>query len=86
MKGEMPEKQSSERESDFYFSGRTEAGKVQDLMVELVSGRIPQKFGLDPFMGAGRWQHVTRAFEVNQKRVSRLMELMALKRFTRSPH
>jgi exodeoxyribonuclease V alpha subunit len=47
-KGEMPEKQSSEIESDFYFLGQTEAGEIQDLVVELVSQRIPQKFGLDP--------------------------------------
>jgi exodeoxyribonuclease V alpha subunit len=48
-KGQMPEP-SSEIESDFYFLGRTEAGEIQDLVVELVSRRIPQKFGLDPIV------------------------------------
>src|SRR6185312_10774220 len=35
-------------ESDFYFLGRTEPEEIRDLVIELVSRRIPQKFGVDP--------------------------------------
>jgi len=44
--GEMPEKQGSDTESDFYFLGRAEPEEIRDLVIELVSRRIPQKFGL----------------------------------------
>jgi exodeoxyribonuclease V alpha subunit len=47
-KGEMPEKQGSGVESDFYFLGRTEPEEIRDLVIELVSRRVPQKLGLDP--------------------------------------
>lgn len=44
--GEMPEKQG-EAESDFYFLGRGEPESIRDLVIELVSRRVPHKFGLD---------------------------------------
>jgi exodeoxyribonuclease V alpha subunit len=44
--GEMPEKEGK-GESDFYFLGRTEPEEIRDLVIELVSRRIPQKLGLD---------------------------------------
>jgi exodeoxyribonuclease V alpha subunit len=45
--GEMLEGQGK-GESDFYFLGRTEPEEIRDLVIELVSHRIPQKFGVDP--------------------------------------
>jgi exodeoxyribonuclease V alpha subunit len=46
--GAMPDRQGSDQESDFYFLGRTEAEEIRELVIELVSRRIPQKFGVDP--------------------------------------
>jgi exodeoxyribonuclease V alpha subunit len=46
--GEMPERQGADEESDFYFLGRGEPEEIRDLVIELVSRRVPQKFGLDP--------------------------------------
>jgi len=45
--GELPGKEGK-GESDFHFLGRTEPEEIRDLVIELVSRRIPQKFGLDP--------------------------------------
>jgi exodeoxyribonuclease V alpha subunit len=39
---------SKEAESDFYFFSAEEALRAADWVVELVSERIPQKFGFDP--------------------------------------
>ena len=46
--GEMPERQGADEESDFYFLGRGEPDEIRDLVIDLVSRRVPQKFGLDP--------------------------------------
>ena len=46
--GEMPEKPADDEESDFYFLGRREPEEIRDLVIQLVSCRVPQKFGLDP--------------------------------------
>jgi exodeoxyribonuclease V alpha subunit len=46
--GLMPDKQGTDVESDFYFIGRTNPEEIRDLVIELVSRRIPRKFDLDP--------------------------------------
>jgi exodeoxyribonuclease V alpha subunit len=46
--GLMPDKQGSDVESDFYFIGRTNPEEIRDLVIELVSRRIPRKFDWDP--------------------------------------
>jgi exodeoxyribonuclease V alpha subunit len=46
--GMMPEKKAPEQDSDFYFVERSAPEQIQELLVEFVAKRIPQKFHLDP--------------------------------------
>ena len=43
--GEMPE---SEKDADFFFIERDDADRIASTILELVSARIPRKWGLDP--------------------------------------
>ncbi len=48
-RGEMPLTRVDEGEdADFYFIGRDEPEGVRDAIVEMVTRRIPQKFGMNP--------------------------------------
>ncbi len=44
--GLMPE--TADRESDFYFIERSEPERISDTLIDMVKGRIPSKFKLDP--------------------------------------
>ncbi|MCF8024243.1 MAG: ATP-dependent RecD-like DNA helicase [Desulfobacteraceae bacterium] len=46
--GIIPELQAREEETDFYFIEQQEPEKVVDIIVELVSKRIPRRFFFDP--------------------------------------
>jgi len=46
--GRMPQMDASREDTDFYFIGQTDPEKVVDTIVELVSKRIPRRFGFDP--------------------------------------
>jgi exodeoxyribonuclease V alpha subunit len=46
--GEMPVIYSQEDNSDFYFIRREDPEKVLETLVEMVTKRIPARFGLDP--------------------------------------
>lgn len=46
--GRMPQMDASHDNTDFYFIGQTDPEKVVDTIVELVSKRIPRRFGFDP--------------------------------------
>ena len=47
-KGEMPEFEKPECESDYYFVDANEPERAIDVIMELVRERIPKRFGLDP--------------------------------------
>ena len=47
-KGEMPEFEKPEGESDYYFVEANEPERALDVIMELVRERIPKRFGLDP--------------------------------------
>src|SRR6185369_5358982 len=47
-RGEVPELDVSGERSDFYFISREEPDAAKATIVELVSERIPQRFGFDP--------------------------------------
>jgi exodeoxyribonuclease V alpha subunit len=47
-KGEMPEFEKPEGESDYYFVEANEPERAVDVIMELVRQRIPKRFGLDP--------------------------------------
>ena len=46
--GRLPELPDKETESDFYFIERDQPDRIAATLLELVSHRIPRKFGLDP--------------------------------------
>jgi exodeoxyribonuclease V alpha subunit len=45
--GKMPDYQTEDRASDFYFVARQEPEEIGEFLVELVAQRIPKKFGAD---------------------------------------
>jgi exodeoxyribonuclease V alpha subunit len=49
--GVVPELETQPGASDFYFVGRDDAVAARDTVVELVTERIPGRFGFDPLTG-----------------------------------
>ena len=47
-KGELPEFEKPEGESDYYFVEANEPERAIGVIMELVRERIPKRFGLDP--------------------------------------
>ena len=47
-KGELPEFEKPEGESDYYFVEANEPEQAVPVIMELVRERIPKRFGLDP--------------------------------------
>ncbi len=46
--GQMPEFKPSSGDSDFYFIERDEPDAIQGVLLDMVTHRIPHKFGMDP--------------------------------------
>lgn len=48
-KGIMPDLNPTDKDSDFYFINNDSPERVHDIIMELVTKRIPARFGFDPF-------------------------------------
>jgi exodeoxyribonuclease V alpha subunit len=50
-RGQMPDVQAKNAESDFYFIDRAEPDQIAATLVEMVKTRVPSKFRFDPIRG-----------------------------------
>ena len=50
LRGHLPETDNPPELQDFYFVPQEDPGRTAELVVELVSSRIPARFGLDPLL------------------------------------